>query len=128
MYVYRVGIESVTGGDFKERYFEDHWKLRDALKPYESYMGSDSFNSWIFWQGIIALGQIIRSRASYQNKRNALLRIMRDPRMRELLPKVKHLPMTRRNRIFYYAIRMKRAAVLLAAAKFRQILKREKAK
>ena len=128
LYIYRLGIISITGGKYREEHFEDHWKLHDILSEYKKYIGEDALNGWIFVQISKSLHQILRDNDAAKNKRNALLRIMRDPRMRELLPKVKHLPMTGRNRIFYYAIRMKSAALLLAAAKCRKMFKRKKAK
>lgn len=113
LYVYRKGIESVTGGNFKESYYQDIWKLRVILENNGKYLCADDLNGWIFCEIVSCIRQISNSTKKFAWKRKSLKDIMEDPRLKKLIVDLRHTPMTKRNKFIRFSLRVKFATLLL---------------
>ena len=116
LYIYRLNASSITGGKFREKYLDAPWKHLAAVLPYSDILGEKEVYAWAFFNCRTLLRKIVNTRMPLKKKREYILRIMKDGRMRTVLEKIKGVRMTRGAAIWYHIIRC-RAALLLIAAK-----------
>ena len=107
LYVYRKSDSSITGGDYREQYLSDHWKVFEMLLSYQNVLHATSVYCWFFHSCISSIAKISNSKRKFSKKRTQMRIVMGDERVRKILSIIKGKLRRKRDKLWYYVMKYK---------------------